>query len=1359
MKTKSTTDRIEYRIKPSACVEGYYVHKCERNLLYSGISGKQRALFGLDKPSGSGGIVAAKAGEEWEKEVINRYIDPQSLHLKTEMVNGETSYLKYDEAGTLSELKKIVTEVEKDRERRYLYQGCLMATDAFRRKHFRFDEALYDGRDKGLLIDLTMTYPDLLRADWDPAEKRVVFSVVDIKLARRMKLAHKVQVALYVRLLRDTLDEYNKTAPETDRIRSLVNEKEGFLWNGGQEEERPFLLSDVDGLVDDYFNEVIPRFVQKLQSGIQNGTAGNLRNEVDRCVGQKCEWCENSSQCLKEMKDCGMMQVIPYLSAYAQDFAKEINAPLDITQFSDFVSDEENRKLLCSNRTWEYILSDGTTIEVQKDAFPFDRESIRNTRYKWKNVRSMTMPRWQDVSLIMTAQKYAGSGRVYALGIHVKEYAGRGDALPEGEELVQKWITKEEIFIAKDGTDEEYFRIITEFADCLFGILAGYHDGNAAERDRKNQKTLQGYVMDSYEMKNIEEVLYEILEKSGDDAIREKTMYILFWMQGEKLVEAGSEEPQREVEYPVIVAANELRKLVSLPLPVAYRLPDIIPAMNIGIKKEMAFNGDDYRDFFEIISDVMKSDVIHRVWTEKKTELIGDIRTHIAKRFYAEGNLIIKLQVEGGNEGHLVRRISPFFMPGRVGYTKELLKKWYFENRLEDLLAYHSIRSARLQGIGRALETGVILQMKVVNVEDREKISNGKTYYDRYVTLETDSLPEDFAGEWFSAVLAKEADIEDLYDFDDYRNRGIMPERFNTDTTAVLGFIEYKRDGRRLKMRGKILVKYSRYAISQEDVGDFVYVSDRFDNSFNSEKVERQLGRIEEGEGEILLDPASLEGIIAEDYPAAEGELLGFSSPDGYEFTPSQREAFRHLYENRLTVLQGPPGTGKTDFIARAVITLCRYEKNKHGKDLRVLVTANSHAAIENVLIMLDKKLGTDSDIKLYKLERFSDGGDVLGRIVRTEPDGSGMDGDDSPMVLGATNWGCWKMRGEVFDLIIIDEASQVRAMDAMLALCRNRQDSFRYLLVGDGDQLPAIIQGRYGIDSGTRSDYGSVFDFFRTKIRDNNLMLCENFRMNEVLLKYSAEKIYGEAYTSFNDEIKKRRLTYRRALQAEEWVSYILDGFSNEEKDSWPLVFCRIKDGTPYDQNRAEVMVATELVKAFREVLDCEDNDEIFWKGSEERDGVLGIVSPHHRHIEALKDAVRDATGMERESLLIDTVDKLQGQQREAVIVSYGVTDLESAVTEGEFIFNRNRLNVALTRAKCKSITIFSEILTKPSPDMLDTEDEDLQHGIEFVCGFHDFMKKQEPDTESDSRSFCLRLEDGGTVELEVCRKRMRVQ
>ena len=80
------------------------------------------------------------------------------------------------------------------------------------------------------------------------------------------------------------------------------------------------------------------------------------------------------------------------------------------------------------------------------------------------------------------------------------------------------------------------------------------------------------------------------------------------------------------------------------------------------------------------------------------------------------------------------------------------------------------------------------------------------------------------------------------------------------------------------------------------------------------------------------------------------------------------------------------------------------------------------------------------------------------------------------------------------------------------------------------------------------------------------------------------------------------------------------------------------------------------------------------------------------------------------------DTVDKMQGQEADAVIVSYGVADPEFALQEAEFIYGLNRLNVAITRARSKCVLCLPRPLLDASPQVLDVEQ--AAAGLSFMRG-----------------------------------------
>jgi DNA replication ATP-dependent helicase Dna2 len=75
-------------------------------------------------------------------------------------------------------------------------------------------------------------------------------------------------------------------------------------------------------------------------------------------------------------------------------------------------------------------------------------------------------------------------------------------------------------------------------------------------------------------------------------------------------------------------------------------------------------------------------------------------------------------------------------------------------------------------------------------------------------------------------------------------------------------------------------------------------------------------------------------------------------------------------------------------------------------------------------------------------------------------------------------------------------------------------------------------------------------------------------------------------------------------------------------------------------------------------------------------------------------------AGGWPREELpVVDTVERMQGNERELILVSYAVADREYAEREAEFLLNPNRFNVSITRPRSKLIVFMSEDILRTVP------------------------------------------------------------
>jgi uncharacterized protein len=87
---------------------------------------------------------------------------------------------------------------------------------------------------------------------------------------------------------------------------------------------------------------------------------------------------------------------------------------------------------------------------------------------------------------------------------------------------------------------------------------------------------------------------------------------------------------------------------------------------------------------------------------------------------------------------------------------------------------------------------------------------------------------------------------------------------------------------------------------------------------------------------------------------------------------------------------------------------------------------------------------------------------------------------------------------------------------------------------------------------------------------------------------------------------------------------------------------------------------------------------------------GIL-VVAPYNMQVNLLKRVLPDGAR-------VGTVDKFQGQEAEAVIVSMATSSGEYLPRNIEFLYSKNRFNVAVSRARSLAILVASPKLLEVS-------------------------------------------------------------
>ena len=102
-------------------------------------------------------------------------------------------------------------------------------------------------------------------------------------------------------------------------------------------------------------------------------------------------------------------------------------------------------------------------------------------------------------------------------------------------------------------------------------------------------------------------------------------------------------------------------------------------------------------------------------------------------------------------------------------------------------------------------------------------------------------------------------------------------------------------------------------------------------------------------------------------------------------------------------------------------------------------------------------------------------------------------------------------------------------------------------------------------------------------------------------------------------------------------------------------------------------------------------------------------IVSPYNVQVNFLKERLI-------KGIRCGTIDKFQGMEAPIVIISMTSSSVEDLPRNKKFFFNRNRLNVAISRAQCASIILIN-------PKLLESPLADLEE-FKLINNFQKLMK-----------------------------------
>jgi hypothetical protein len=403
----------------------------------------------------------------------------------------------------------------------------------------------------------------------------------------------------------------------------------------------------------------------------------------------------------------------------------------------------------------------------------------------------------------------------------------------------------------------------------------------------------------------------------------------------------------------------------------------------------------------------------------------------------------------------------------------------------------------------------------------------------------------------------------------------------------------------------------------------------------------------------------------------------------------AQREFLVCVATRSLSVLWGPPGTGKTATLARMLWNIQQRHNGKNAKLILVIASTNtalqtlydatgdlagdgrremyeastvvafshfSREKIDSKSFWSSFALGAGPPTKTRRLK-------VVNSKLASTSAAADVPDDAITKVVFSTVWQLKHIPNRLqFDMLVVDEATQLTVPQALLAdrLLRPSSKDLKIVVAGDPLQLSPIVSSsitssvvlRNG-DLSTAADeaityVGSLFE---------SVMFCQEDNSRTRWREGSGNPLpphcvmLNTSYRSVAEIVQCVGRLYRNSLRTVVTVPQAL----NSEK---ALVVEIVSDHRTLEEVEATF------------VLDLIQREQL-----QEKFQSIGIVTPHRRQRSAIEKTLRSS----QPSVVaaVDTTERMQGQQFDVVIVAL------ASVLPTSFVLDLRRINVATSRAK----------------------------------------------------------------------------
>ncbi len=437
-----------------------------------------------------------------------------------------------------------------------------------------------------------------------------------------------------------------------------------------------------------------------------------------------------------------------------------------------------------------------------------------------------------------------------------------------------------------------------------------------------------------------------------------------------------------------------------------------------------------------------------------------------------------------------------------------------------------------------------------------------------------------------------------------------------------------------------------------------------------------------------------------------------------HDFEESKRQYIGEHFANPMLLVQGPPGTGKSYTTAFSVLARMQAAMAE-GRPFRVLMSCKTHAATDVLLDNMrhvQRKLREKShthpdifdryfdrrvlDVPLFRIApretREDEGIAVLAKAADDDVDEGRPCNADVVQghmwcVAAATpgavyrmikeRWGGKDLFGHyIFHCIVLDETSQMNLPEAMMASLP-LDPGGQLIVVGDHRQMPPIVRHDWASERRrTFQQYKTYRSLFETLLDMQPpppiIRFAESFRLHADMAEFLRREIYSRDGIRYHS----RRHNVLKSCEIDDpFVAAVLS-------PDHPIVVVVHDEEGSQSRNPFERALMEPVIRAMADqrLLSLDPLSG------------LGVVVPHRAQRADFQNALpvlvdRDPhTGTVRYSA-VDTVERFQGGERTAILVSATESDRDYLLAASDFMYDPRRLTVAISRAKEKLVLVAS--------------------------------------------------------------------